>query len=133
MRNWRWRSLHWHMRRPASPGDWESSSQVQRCADRIEKSARPSPLLVERGARKNLCAMKGEAPWPVGKRAGKGVDQHEMCSLRVGSRRFFELAQDSSLGGIRRLPLVLFRRVLQTRRRSQGRKRRMACRTQSMK
>jgi plasmid maintenance system killer protein len=46
--------------------------------------------------------MKAGAPWPVGKRAGEGVDQHEMCSLRARSRRFFKLAQDSSLGGIRR-------------------------------
>jgi hypothetical protein len=59
------------MRRPASPADSESSSQLQRCADRIEELAPPSPLLGERGTRKKLCAIKAEAPWPVGKRAGK--------------------------------------------------------------
>lgn len=29
------------MRRPASPDDWQSSSQVQRSADRVEESAVP--------------------------------------------------------------------------------------------
>jgi hypothetical protein len=86
MRNWRWRSLHWHMYRPASPGDSVSSSQAQRCADRVEKLAGPSLGLGERGTRKQLFAIKAEAPWPVGKRAGEGVDQDEVCGLRVRSR-----------------------------------------------
>jgi len=50
------------MRRPASPDDSESSSQVQRCADRVEKSARPSPLLVERGTRKICARLKLKRP-----------------------------------------------------------------------
>ena len=56
------RSLHSQMRRPASPGDSESSSQVQRCADPIEKLARPSPLLGERGTRKNCARSELKRP-----------------------------------------------------------------------
>jgi hypothetical protein len=65
MENWRWHSLHWHMRRPALPGDSESSSQVQRCADRIEELAPPSPLLGERGTRKNCARSKLKRPGPL--------------------------------------------------------------------
>jgi hypothetical protein len=94
MGNWRWRSLHWHMRRPASPGDSESSSQVQRCGDRIEKLARPSPFLGERGTRKKLCAIKAEAPWPVGNGRGKELANMKCVVCEREVARFFELAQD---------------------------------------
>lgn len=44
---------------------------MQRYAERIEESARPSPLLGERGTRKNLCAMKAESALACRQAGGK--------------------------------------------------------------
>jgi hypothetical protein len=74
------------MRRPASPGDSESSSQVQRSGDRIEKLARPSHICwVREGHEKIVRRSKLKRPGLSAGGRGKELTKMKcvVCDVEV--------------------------------------------------